>query len=146
MTEAILTSKKLPVGTVGRHSSGWWGMLALIATEAALFAYLLFSYFYLATQATTTWLPSDAPSLKLALPNTIILIVSSFILKWGERAIQRGKRTQLLWAIGLTVLIGIVFMYVQMLYYHGIPYVACFRRNNNAGSYIRLDRTRPFQR
>ena len=41
----------LPVGSQGRLSSGWWGMWTLIATEAALFAYLLFSYFYVGAQS-----------------------------------------------------------------------------------------------
>lgn len=118
MNENIMTAKKLPVGSSGKHSSGWWGMLALIVTEAALFAYLLFSYFYLATQAQTTWLPTAFPSLKLALPNTFILIVSSFILRWGERSILKGKQSQLLWALGLTMTLGVIFMAIQAKEWH----------------------------
>lgn len=118
MIENMLTAKELPVGSSGKHASGWWGMLALIATEAALFAYLLFSYFYLATQAQTTWLPTASPSLKLALPNTFILIVSSFILRWGERSILKGKQSQLLWALGLTMTLGVIFMAIQAKEWH----------------------------
>lgn len=122
MIENIMTAKKLPVGSSGQHTSGWLGMLALIATEAALFAYLLFSYFYLATQAQTTWLPTASPSLKLALPNTFILITSSFILYWGERSIRKGKRSQLLLAIGLTLALGIVFMAIQVQEWYSKPF------------------------
>lgn len=113
MNENFMINKRLPVGSSGKHTSGWWGMLALIATEAALFAYLLFSYFYLATQASTTWLPTTSPSLKLALPNTLILIASSFTLYWGELGIRKDKRSQLLWALGLTFILGIIFMAIQ---------------------------------
>lgn len=113
-----MPTKKLPVGSIGHHASGWWGMLALIATEAALFAYLLFSYFYLATQAHTTWLPTTTPSLKLALPNTFILIASSFILWWGERGIRQGQRSRLLLAMGLTLALGIAFMVIQAKEWH----------------------------
>ena len=35
------------------RSTGFWGMMLLIATEASLFAYLLFSYFYLGSMANT---------------------------------------------------------------------------------------------
>ncbi|MGC2782706.1 MAG: hypothetical protein WA397_02500 [Roseiarcus sp.] len=31
----------LPVGSIGRHANGWWGMMMLIITEGALFVYLL---------------------------------------------------------------------------------------------------------
>ena len=44
----------LPVGKAAeRHPPGQWGMLLLIVTEAALFACLLFSYFYLGARAPT---------------------------------------------------------------------------------------------
>ena len=40
----------LPVGSIGRHANGWWGMMMLIVTEGALFVYLLFAYYYTAVQ------------------------------------------------------------------------------------------------
>ena len=44
-----------PVGGIGHKSIGWWGMLCLIATEASLFAYLLFSYSIYAVQHDRSW-------------------------------------------------------------------------------------------
>ena len=32
------------------RASGWWAMIFTVFTEASLFAYLLFSYYYLAAQ------------------------------------------------------------------------------------------------
>ncbi|MDD5494571.1 MAG: cytochrome c oxidase subunit 3 [Dehalococcoidia bacterium] len=118
MSEASLFRKQLPVGSIGHCASGWWGMLALIATESALFAYLLFSYFYLATQPKTIWLPEAMPSLSLALPNTFILIASSLILWRGERAMRRGQEWRLLLAIGLAVILGIIFLFIQVQEWH----------------------------
>ncbi|WP_333875145.1 cytochrome c oxidase subunit 3 [Methylobacter sp.] len=118
MTNGPLFQKQLPVGAIGRRASGWWGMLMLIATEAALFSYLLFSYFYLASQAKTTWLPIAMPSLRLALPNTIILLASSLVLWWGERAMRRGLLIRQLLAIGLALVLGMVFIVVQFLEWH----------------------------
>ena len=41
---------KLPVGAIDTRASGWWAMIFVVFTEASLFAYLLFSYYYLAVQ------------------------------------------------------------------------------------------------
>ena len=52
MSEALTLDTPLPVGSAGRHASGWWGLMAMIVTEACLFGYLLFAYFYLEVQST----------------------------------------------------------------------------------------------
>ena len=43
---ALAQPQNLPVAPTGRHGLGWWGVGTLVASEAALFAYLLFAYFY----------------------------------------------------------------------------------------------------
>ena len=45
MAEVISLDKPLPVGSAGKRSGGWWGVVSLIVTEGSLFAYLLFTYF-----------------------------------------------------------------------------------------------------
>ena len=64
-----LTLRPFPVGSVGRRASGWWGMLTLVLTEAFLFAYLFFSYYYFAVQYGRTWLPAELPSFWFSVPN-----------------------------------------------------------------------------
>jgi cytochrome c oxidase subunit 3 len=66
MAEAVYRGQALPVGARGRNSVGWWGMVCLIATEASLFAYLLFSYYYVAVQRGPAWAPDAHPTMKLA--------------------------------------------------------------------------------
>ena len=121
MADTLDTTSRLPVGNVGKLASGWWGMCCLIATEAALFAYLLFSYFYLGSQSHGGWVP-ELPRLNVALPNTLLLIASSFVLNWGERGVRQGERGRLLTGLGLTVLLGLVFVGLQALEWHNKPF------------------------
>lgn len=114
MTEAALSSGEvLPVGARGRNSVGWWGMLCLIATEASLFGYLLFSYYYLAVQRGPAWAPETHPTLRLSGPNTIILLLSSVAAWWGERGVKAGRRGQHLIGLALAILLGVVFLVIQ---------------------------------
>ena len=85
MSDAKLAREMLPVNGSGSLATGWWGMLCLIATEGILFAYLIFSYAYLGIQAPGSWPPGGAPPLRLALPNTILLLASSVVLEIGSR-------------------------------------------------------------
>jgi heme/copper-type cytochrome/quinol oxidase subunit 3 len=99
------------------RAPGFWGMMLLIATEASLFAYLLFSYFYLGSLATGPWPPGGPPSLKLVLPNTAILLISSGTMVWAERGIKRGDTTRLRIGLVATLLLGIVFLAIQGVEY-----------------------------
>lgn len=108
--------ERLPVGGAGKVSTAWWGMISLICTEAILFVYLIFSYAYLGTQQTGSWPPDGAPELTLALPNSAILIGSSFVLQYGLRDYRQGRRgPRLALLIGATILLGSVFVAVQAL-------------------------------
>lgn len=99
------------------RSPGRLGMALVIATEATFFAFLLFSYFYLASMATGAWPPDGPPDLKLALPNTIILIVSSGTIWWAESGIKKGKQGQLRLGLAITLVLGIIFLALQALEY-----------------------------
>jgi heme/copper-type cytochrome/quinol oxidase subunit 3 len=115
MSELALRDVKLPIGSFGRKSSGWYGVWTLVLTEAAIFAYLLFSYFYLASQANGDWPLGGPPSLKLAAPNTVVLLLSSAALIWAERSgARQGKRWRLLGGLGLSFVLGVIFVIVQL--------------------------------
>ena len=88
-----MPEQRLLVGSIGYRAAGWWAILGGILTEAALFVFLLFSYYYLAIQPHSgAWLPGGPPSLKLSLPNTFILLASSVAVWWGEWGTKRGNR------------------------------------------------------
>jgi cytochrome c oxidase subunit 3 len=111
--EALYRGEPLPVGSKGRLSSGWWGMVTLIATETALFAYLLFSYFYVASQNGGAWPPGGPPKLYLAIPGTIVLMLGSVTMWWGEKGIRAGRQRQLLIGLGASVLLGLAFVALE---------------------------------
>ena len=109
-----LLVQPLPVGSKDKLSGGWWGVLALIVTEGSLFGYLLFAYFYLASQAEQQWPPAGLPDLLLPSINTAILLVSSVCVWVSERCI-RQKQTQ--WAIAamaLAIVLGACFVGIQL--------------------------------
>lgn len=101
----------------GRHSPGWWGMVCVLVTEGALFILLLFSYVYTGSFDHSHWMLDGPPDLKLALPNTLILLLSSLTVWWAEKGIKSGKVGQLRAGLGLTLLLGIVFMTIQGIEY-----------------------------
>ncbi len=115
---AIAAPRALPVELQDRRAPAWWGVVFLIATEAALFAYFLFSYFYLGSIARGAWPPHGPPELRLALPNTLVLLASSGTMWWAESGIRRGSQARLRAGLCLTIGLGAVFLGVQMLEYH----------------------------
>jgi heme/copper-type cytochrome/quinol oxidase subunit 3 len=107
---------ELPVGASGRRGVGWWGMAAVVATEACFFTYLLFSYFYLTSMSANPW-PAEAPRLGLPLINTGILLLSSVVAWWGTRGIEQGNTGRLRAGIGGALALGILFLVLQGVEY-----------------------------
>jgi heme/copper-type cytochrome/quinol oxidase subunit 3 len=118
----VAHAQPLPVGSIGHRALGWNGMLCLIATEAALFAYLLFSYYYFVVQYGRSFLPEHLPELKLSIPETMILLLSSVTCWYGERGLRHGRRGQNLLGIGASILLGIVFVAIQGLEWSAKPF------------------------
>lgn len=114
--------RELPVGSIGRLSNGWWGMWCVLATEGALFAYLLFSYFYIGSQAHAPWPDGGPPPLRLAGPGTLILLAASATVWWGERGIMRGRPGQLRLGLAATLVLGAVFLAMQWKEWQGKPF------------------------
>jgi len=126
MVDATVTDRthdimveRLPVGSAGRKSSGWFGMLSLIATEASLFVYLLFSYYYSAIWSDGSFLPARLPKFDLSGPDTVVLLLSSAAVWWGERGARKGARTQLATGLALAFVLGAIFVGVQVLEWRG---------------------------
>lgn len=114
MAEAMQFDKPLPVGSEGKRSGGWWGVVSLIVTEGSLFGYLLFSYFYLASQTEQHWPPEGLPNLFIPGVNTIILLASSVFVWESERCIQRRQMRWSLASMALAAILGISFVVIQL--------------------------------
>ncbi|BCG05405.1 hypothetical protein PPGU19_099730 (plasmid) [Paraburkholderia sp. PGU19] len=112
---------RLPVGSAGERSGGWFGCLALIVTEGSLFGYLIFSYLYLASQSGRMWPPEGLPKLGLGLANTAILLSSSVFVWLCERCVKR----RLHWAVAsmsTALLLGVIFVGIQFQEWRNHPY------------------------
>ncbi|PPK72204.1 cytochrome c oxidase subunit 3 [Methylobacter tundripaludum] len=114
MSEVMQTAQALPVGSEGKRSGGWWGVLALIVTEGSLFGYLLFTYFYLAAQSEQHWPPDGLPVLLMPGLNTLILLASSIFVWACERCIQRRLMRWSLASMALALMLGIGFVVIQL--------------------------------
>jgi cytochrome c oxidase subunit 3 len=116
MSEARqLLDQPLPVGSEGKLAGGWWGILALIVTEGSLFGYLLFSYFYLSSQAEQHWPPEGPPSLLLPGINTAILVASSVCVWASERCMARKKKWGSMMGMALAIMLGALFVGIQLV-------------------------------
>jgi cytochrome c oxidase subunit 3 len=108
----------LPVGLVGEKTGGWWGMLMLIATEASIFVYLFFSFFYLQSMTHNAWPPAGKPPLPYALSNTGILILSIFTMWMTERAAHRGRRILVPLGLFFQALVGTCYVLLTLVDWH----------------------------
>lgn len=124
MVDESAIRQKLPVGAIDTRATGWWAMIFVIFTESALFAYLLFSYFYIGIQPHTpgTWPEGGMPDLTLALPNTIILLASSAAIYWGERGRRLGSNPRLVAGLGIGFILGVVFIVIQIFEWAAKPF------------------------
>ena len=105
MSEARID--RLPID----DSRGTMGMWLFIASEALVFVCLFFSYFYLGHRH-SEW-PTHYPKVGKALTMLAILLSSSAVLHLAERKVKKGKHAQGRGLLGLTILMGFVFLIVQ---------------------------------
>ncbi|MCC8402674.1 cytochrome c oxidase subunit I [Paraburkholderia sp. MMS20-SJTN17] len=117
-----LNGEALPVGSAGEHSGGWWGVLALVATEASLFGYLLFSYFYSQSQTQLAWPPEGMPKIGVGALSTSVLILSSVFAWFSERTLKKSRRSlSFVWML-VAIVLGFLFVGIQLKEWHDHPY------------------------
>lgn len=114
MAKAAPWQQPLPVGTAGKRSGGWHGVLAAVLTEGSLFGYLLFSYFYLAAQSLSPWPPDGLPKLGMSSVSTTILLVSSGFVWASERCIKRSKNRWATVLMATAIVLGAGFVAMQV--------------------------------
>jgi heme/copper-type cytochrome/quinol oxidase subunit 3 len=99
-------------------------MIFTIFTEASLFTYLLFSYYYLAVQphSPSTFPEGGPPPLGLASLNTAILLTSSAAVAYAQFSIEHNKNARLVAGLGIGALLGIIFLGIQITEWAGQPF------------------------
>jgi len=122
-----------------------YGMIMFIMQEAMFFVGWFWMFFELGLfhKMRAKWNPdilenadeyaaSMAPGVKgvdpwnLPLMNTIILLLSGTTVTWAHHALIHGDRKGAKWGLGLTVLLGILFTFVQ-----GYEYLELFHYNTD---------------
>jgi heme/copper-type cytochrome/quinol oxidase subunit 3 len=114
-TTAPALATEMPSG----RTTGWWGMVLFVTTEATIFAALLGSYFYLRFQLGTQWPPPgiEEPELTKPLIMTAFLLPSSLPVMWAERGIRKGQRWRLRLGLTITLVLGLAFLSLQAVEY-----------------------------
>jgi len=105
----------LPVEVSGRIAPGWWGMVVLILTEAALFGTLLAGYFYLRASS-ATWPQGGIKPPDPILPTimTGILLASSIPMIWADWSIRRGRQQPMKMGLAIAFVLGAIFLGLQI--------------------------------
>jgi heme/copper-type cytochrome/quinol oxidase subunit 3 len=91
--------------------TGRWGMFMFVATEATIFALLLFTYFFIRAGA-TDWPTGglEKPELMKSGIRTAILLLSSVPVEVALRAARKAKTARLRLGLVLTLVMGGVFI------------------------------------
>lgn len=122
--DTVSGHEPLPYLVSGSKGVGWWGIACLLLIEAAVFAGLIASYFYLFANA-DMWPPSDTSAPKMALPlvYTIVLVASALLASIGGKAIVNGdvKRMQLFRLAGCVALVA--FLAMKIYEYANLDYL-----------------------
>lgn len=101
----------------------WWGMMGMIAIEAAVFAMLGASYLYLKTQNTDWPLGGyDVPKLLLPSINTGILVGSSFVMHWADKGAELNDQRRLRVGMVVAALLATLFLVLKYVEYSDVPY------------------------
>jgi heme/copper-type cytochrome/quinol oxidase subunit 3 len=90
-------------------------MSLFIATEAAVFVYLIASYFYVGGSA-ATW-PPLTPSVRITGFNTILLLLSSGSAIAAEKSVKRNSTGMLRAWLAITIVLGGTFLAFQVYEY-----------------------------
>jgi cytochrome c oxidase subunit III len=94
-----------------RFPLGWWGVAMLVATEAALFAMLIASYFYLRFK-NAHWPPPGTPEPKLVVPLVLLGVLALTAFPIARAVRSATPRRWLL--LALVVQAGYFAMEVQL--------------------------------
>ena len=102
----------------GGISSSLLGMVLFIASEVMFFGGLFGAYFTIRSAA-PEWPPPDNPHLSApyAAVLTAILVTSSVTMQFGVWAIRKNNQRRLILWLGVSLLLGAIFLAMQALEY-----------------------------
>src|SRR6185437_5980238 len=114
--------QSLPMGSIGTSASGWWGAWFLIISDASIFAYLFFAYFWYSIQPQAHWVPGGPPSFTYSAPQCVVVLIGCGSAWFAQRSIIRGELPAALLSLGITVILGAGFIALQFLDWFSKPF------------------------
>ena len=106
-----------PVVQIGMR----YGMALFITSEVFFFLAFFWAFFDMALYPRTgVWPPEGIQTFDpfdLPLMNTLILLLSGTTVTWAHAALLQNNRKELLWGLGLTVILGFIFTCLQAYEY-----------------------------
>ncbi len=106
-----------PVVQIGMR----YGMALFITSEVFFFLAFFWAFFDMALYPRTgVWPPEGIQTFDpfdLPLMNTLILLLSGTTVTWAHAALLQNNRKELLWGLGITVILGFIFTGLQALEY-----------------------------
>jgi cytochrome c oxidase subunit III len=123
-SRTVFDASRLPALVQGPRGGLWWAMMLLIVIEIVVFTVLIASYFYLKFHA-PHWPPAGdkLPELLLPTVNTIILVLSSFAVFYGDHSIsEKGDVRGLRIGLGTGMLMGVLFLVLKVVEYSRVEY------------------------
>lgn len=120
-------------GEAGRYENLKFAMWLYLASEVVIFATLIatFIVFRLNNPDIVHKVHEEASILLVSI-NTFILLASSWAMVMGLRELQRGNRQGLIQWIGLTAILGTVFVGLQYVEYNELAHagIALYNQGN----------------
>ena len=106
-----------PVVQIGMR----YGMALFITSEVFFFLAFFWAFFDMALYPRTgVWPPEGIQTFDpfdLPLINTLILLLSGTTVTWAHAALLQNNRKELLWGLGITVILGFLFTCLQAYEY-----------------------------
>jgi heme/copper-type cytochrome/quinol oxidase subunit 3 len=120
--ESLHPGGSLPMGSIGASASGWWGAWFLMISEALLFSYELFSYYYFSIQPPANWIPGGPPSFLYPGIQTGLVLLGCASAWFAHRSILLNERLLAIVGLLVTFLLCSGFIAVQFLDWFDKPF------------------------
>ena len=91
-------------------------------SEASIFAYLFFAYFYFSVQPDYRWPPGSPPTFAYSAPQTVIVLIGAATAWWANRLADRGAMARVIIALAITSALGAVFIALQFADWFAEPF------------------------
>nr|YP_010241215.1 cytochrome c oxidase subunit III [Neostromboceros nipponicus]QTH79152.1 cytochrome c oxidase subunit III [Neostromboceros nipponicus]UQS76350.1 cytochrome c oxidase subunit III [Neostromboceros nipponicus] len=106
-----------------------WGMILFIISEIFFFTSFFWAFFHSSLSPSIEigglWPPKGIipfNPMNIPLMNTLILISSGFSITWAHHSLMNNKKTETIFSLTITVLLGILFSLLQLYEYMEAPF------------------------